>query len=178
MTNYKSLTLEYYYLAKRPTLENPQADRLAQLLDIAYTDSTFSLLVNEVDEALFHAEYIANPAIADHANDQAAIVKEFVLNTDDISPDDTIASGEAISLTQNFLRFYQQTNQEYTSLPYNPYNQAFHSGGSSEKLQTRLAENLATTSFQAQSHYDMRSHQVQYSSEQFQEEASASTLSS
>lgn len=157
VTNYKSLILEYYYLAKRPTLENPQADRLAQLLDFAYSDSTFSLLINEVDEALFHAEYTANPAIANHANDQAAIIKEFVLNTDDISPDRTIASDEAISLTQNFLRFYQQANQEYTSLPHNPYDQTFHSGGSSEKLQTRLAENLATTSFQAQSHYDMRS---------------------
>lgn len=157
VTNYRSLILEYYYLAKRSTLEDQQANRLAQLLDIAYTDSTFSLLVSEVDEALFQAEYTANPEIAAHDDNQAAIVKEFVLSTDDTSSNHTVTSGEAISSTQNFLRFYQQTNQKRASLPYNSCHYTFHSGGSTEKFKTRLAESLAPASFQAQSHYDIRS---------------------
>lgn len=116
--DYTALTSEYHDLTHARELSDRQADRMDQLLELACEDPTFAVLTNEVDEALFRHNTFSQSAKT-HADNQIAIVKEFVLKAapapalglNSVRVTDDGRAGQ----TQTLLDYYQLSTQRHLS---------------------------------------------------------------
>ncbi len=122
--DYAALTREYLALTSAIELSDQQADRMGQLLDFACRDLTFAVLTNEIDEALFSDIDLDGDRAKAYADDQTAIVKEFVLR-ETLAPvlnmptlkgtQQVNACKTSVAQTQTLLDYYQLSRQQHLS---------------------------------------------------------------
>jgi hypothetical protein len=101
-SEYLALALEYAKLADLPTLYEHQADRLAVLLEMAYHDDSFALLIHQIDTHLFELDD-SHQKLA-HQKDQVAIINEFILNDMDCSTTPSPSEGRPRLVNEQLAR--------------------------------------------------------------------------
>ncbi|MFE4104956.1 hypothetical protein [Almyronema epifaneia] len=75
---HRKVLAEYYQLASLPQLSEKQAERLAEILEIAQYNEVLSLLINEIDERTFQKLAFNELAEVDHHKNEISKIKEFV----------------------------------------------------------------------------------------------------
>lgn len=107
--SYKEVLIEYYVLAQRPLLSELEAKRLEHILEMACQDDKLSLLLHEIDEAVFQKQNLdENKDTHEHQN-QIARVLELI--------DDEIPSHKIIFEHAKLnLATYKQTISDYYRL--------------------------------------------------------------
>lgn len=73
---YRKVLTEYYQLARLPELEEPQAQRVYEILEQAEEDNVLSFFLNEIDELTYQELDLTNDEIRKHLSNEAAKVQE------------------------------------------------------------------------------------------------------
>lgn len=77
---YRKVLIEYYDLAKRPKLNETEAQRVYEILQLAEEDDLLSFLLNEIDEITYQELGIVDDDSETHLANEAAKVEEMLPN--------------------------------------------------------------------------------------------------
>ena len=107
---YRKVLTEYYSLVKQPELNEPEALRVYEILQLAEDDSLLSFLLNEIDEITYQELGLNNEENQSYLADEAAKVEEML-------PDEFSEKALRQFVTAN--RYYpaDAPGQSYYSIP-------------------------------------------------------------